>query len=968
MPAAHDRNLGQIAITEGLVSEEEVNAALAEMRQAEKIGAVTTLDTVLVKKGLLSRQQADALLEILSKKNIPTMLGGFEILERIGRGGMHAVYKARQVAMDRIVALKILSSQFTKDRRHVERLFKEARAAAKLSHVNIIQAIDAGEASGYYYFASEYVQGESVAEKLRREGVITESETLAIVEQVCLALIHIQKAAGKIHGDIKPANIMLTPAGVAKLVDLGLANTIQGADQTLICSPQYTSPEQIRRSPNIDFHSDIYSLGATIFHMISGKPPYEGSNARAILSKHISAPTPELTSIGSAPSDGLCTLVQKMLAKNPAERHQSLDELLADIRRLQNPVAQPVIEERIVRVPPARPSHTPAIVAAAIAVAAIAAVVLPVVVLKKKPAPPENVQRAVENSSTQAADALAAVDAFAEYNPKAYVEIAQKYRQVARRYPSAEQAAEAARLAEYYAGTHEKHVQQTLDSVRRRAHDFAEQERFAEAVHALRSFPDELHTTATRKALAAEETGIVQKATARAVKLLDEARQLADLGEYDAAIARLETGRKFGSGNVNERIDQLIAAYREKAAGQAKEEEAKLSEEFDKVIASAAVMMRQHRFEYAMELLDAFAVEHRDVDLDVQLNGEFAAMRQEIGNAQETWAGIVRSMRAKIGGHVSMRVAGMLLEGTLQEVDTTTFTIAIRDTPMVKELADIDTEVIFDLAGIAGDGGADALKRVQFYLTAADIDNALKAARTLPDRNLSQQWAVRITKRSKLLADYEHASRIEERLAQTREALDAGDATQAYAAIYPLRKMPDIPGELQQQATRLLADTEAALAAHWGIEYQQEQIFILLDNLRQTFKWMNENECPKTMPCPACEGKGYRVAAQRCPNCGGTGTVRCPLCLGRGYTGGAIRVQCMNCRGSGRVGCGTCNGRGVVPHKYKCNVCNGEKNVTCNICHGTGFKEEMPLRHEEALNQMKFYRISKNELEQLFAQ
>ncbi|NQT89530.1 serine/threonine protein kinase, partial [bacterium] len=226
----------------------------------------------------------------------PKVIGGYEVLEQLGKGGMGTVFKARQVSMDRLVALKVLPPKLAEDEAYVARFVREARAAAKLTHPNIVQGYDVGEADGTHYFAMELVDGPSVKNLLDRSGTIEEKKALNIAGAVARALEEAQRH-GIVHRDIKPDNIMINSRGIVKLADLGLARTTAKVDTvtldgTAIGTPQYMSPEQVRAEPDLDTRADIYALGATLYHMVTGEFPFDGPTPAAIIAKHIADPVP----------------------------------------------------------------------------------------------------------------------------------------------------------------------------------------------------------------------------------------------------------------------------------------------------------------------------------------------------------------------------------------------------------------------------------------------------------------------------------------------------------------------------------------------------------------------------------------------------------------------------------------------------------------------------------------------------
>ncbi|MCX7825686.1 MAG: serine/threonine protein kinase [Verrucomicrobiae bacterium] len=217
---------------------------------------------------------------------------GCEIIAKLGQGGFGAVYKARQVDLDRFVAIKVLSRELSEDPEYVARFKQEAAAAAKLSHSGIVQVYAAGSVEGTHYFIMEFVDGESVQRRIDREGKIEPREALAICIYVAEALEFAWQRAKLIHRDVKPDNIFLSADAQVKLGDLGLAKQA-GASTNLTRSgmmmgtPNFISPEQAQAKKEIDFRADIYSLGCTLYYMVTGRMPYEGAgDALAIIHKH----------------------------------------------------------------------------------------------------------------------------------------------------------------------------------------------------------------------------------------------------------------------------------------------------------------------------------------------------------------------------------------------------------------------------------------------------------------------------------------------------------------------------------------------------------------------------------------------------------------------------------------------------------------------------------------------------------
>lgn len=263
------------------------------------------------------------------------VIGDFIIIRELGRGGMGVVYLAHQISLDRPAALKILSDTYANNAEFVVGFIKEARAAAKLNHPNIVQAYAVGEDEGVFYFAMENVDGETMKHVLEREQKIPVDQGLAIIQQIAEALDYAWKEQRLIHRDIKPDNIMLTTNGRAKLADLGLARVAgdidDSEDDEVMGTPQYISPEHLTGAP-MDVRSDIYSLGATFYHFLTGRFPFEGRNAVEIARKHLEQPLIPPNQINRSIPAGVSHIIERMMAKNPKQRYQDAEQLVDDLR------------------------------------------------------------------------------------------------------------------------------------------------------------------------------------------------------------------------------------------------------------------------------------------------------------------------------------------------------------------------------------------------------------------------------------------------------------------------------------------------------------------------------------------------------------------------------------------------------------------------------------------------------------
>lgn len=266
---------------------------------------------------------------------------GFEMQAKLGAGGMAEVWKARQVSLDRIVAIKILSAQFSQESDDVRRFQQEAQAAAKLKHSGIVQVYDANAVGGTYYFVMEYVAGYTAGEWLRRKGTIPEKDALLVVECVADALAYAWDTAKVVHCDIKPDNIMVDADGSVKVTDLGLARTIsamsaRGLTEEVLGTPAYMAPEQARGEIDLDFRTDIYSLGATLYHMLTGKLLFQGIPDEQVMEMQVSHTVPDPIDVNPSLSKAVSWLLEKMLAKDRQDRYESWQALRADVARVRS--------------------------------------------------------------------------------------------------------------------------------------------------------------------------------------------------------------------------------------------------------------------------------------------------------------------------------------------------------------------------------------------------------------------------------------------------------------------------------------------------------------------------------------------------------------------------------------------------------------------------------------------------------
>jgi CheY-like chemotaxis protein len=326
----------------GVFSEEEIDKTLDSVPRAQAADGEAIAQR-LIAAGKLTPFQAAAVRE---RRFEQLAIGNYQVLDRLGAGGMGTVYKARHRRMKRVVAIKVLSREVSKDVRFVQRFQREVEAVARLSHPNIVMAHDADEAEVGHFLVMEFVNGRDLATEVQKRGPLPVREAVDCIVQAARALEYAH-AQGIIHRDIKPANLLRDVNGVVKVADLGLARFNDALDRppedggpltqagTVMGTADFISPEQAMALPNVDHRADIYSLGCTFHFLLTARPPYQAPSMMATLLKHRDAPIPSLVEARNEVSVALDTAFRRMVAKAPADRHQSMAEVVAALEAIE---------------------------------------------------------------------------------------------------------------------------------------------------------------------------------------------------------------------------------------------------------------------------------------------------------------------------------------------------------------------------------------------------------------------------------------------------------------------------------------------------------------------------------------------------------------------------------------------------------------------------------------------------------
>ena len=986
MPTNQDDKLAETLIAQGIVSRQDVQLCIDEVRHAERAGQPISLDAILVRKGLVSRAKADEIVASVGRKRSLGRIGGFQLIEEVGCGGMGTVYKARQISMDRLVALKVLPPNLAKNKAYIDRFFREARAVARLSHVNIIQGYDVGEASGYYYFAMEFIDGESLAAKLARESTIGEIEALNIIEQVARALAHAQSTAGIIHRDIKPDNIMLTKSGMAKLADLGLAKMV--GDKTVLAagSPHYVSPEQGCASPMVDTRADIYSLGATLFHMLTGTPPFTGDTPREIIEKHVKQDLPSPRDLNPALSTNVCRLISTMMAKKPEERYQTPAELLDDIRL----VKQGVPPQKGLKLTASaasgprqsRQSHATWPIAVAVAFMIVCGGVAAIFLAKASRTAATSrgtgtsgtAAHAAGTLAEQSAAALAEAQAFEAENGWKLGEIIGKYEAVAAQFPQTPSAATASQRAQAIRVKRERNAESTFNSIKAKADAKAADAHYSLALAVYSDYPERLRFGKWNSRIDAEKKKIQSKARDHIAQLQAKAKDLADKHQYADAIEAIRPGLEFGFTNATKIINDTIADYQKQSEDFANErkqkEAAEAQEHFALLIAKAAQLEQEHNYAAALAECDNYIKQHPAALKEAR------ELRADVDTANQIWTDGLAALRKQINSGVEIRVKGILLKGKLRKVSDTTFTIETTLTMLTKTLDEIDPEYWLLLAGVLGEDKYSVLRQAAFYTAAGAADRAKQAVANIKDPDVLKEWTEKASAREKLLAVGRRSAEAAALLARAKQMVQNKQWKELYRQLSAIRSDPNAAAAAKNASAEIdsLMDQAArGLAADYAVPPDRQDDFVgLLAACHGIADWQRDNVCPKTVTCPICDGLGTVSDATECTRCKGDGTLVCPQCKGRkvetfesGALKGATRL-CSRCNGKGTIKCTKCNGTGETNERRTCRECYGRKHVPCAICKGTGFKGTMPQHITKALDSLsKDFKMKLDELAQL---
>lgn len=330
----------------GLLADDELSAIAAKVPRDERGINVEAFAKDLVRRRKLTRYQASVLYQGQARA---LTFGDYVIVDKIGSGAMGQVFKAQHRRLKRFVALKVLRASSAKSEKSVKRFQREAEAAAKLSHPNVVAVHDAGELHGTHYIVMQYVEGRDLQSFVKQNGPLPIPTAVSCIIQAAKGLEYAHRN-GIVHRDIKPSNLLLDSEGHVTVLDMGLARIDEmfgeGDDMApltiagqMMGTVNFVSPEQAIDAHSVDARSDVYSLGCTLYYLLKGKPPYQRDNMALTLLAHNEAPIPSLCEEVAGVPEQLNAAFRRMLAKNVADRYSDMTQVIDDLSQCLNALA-----------------------------------------------------------------------------------------------------------------------------------------------------------------------------------------------------------------------------------------------------------------------------------------------------------------------------------------------------------------------------------------------------------------------------------------------------------------------------------------------------------------------------------------------------------------------------------------------------------------------------------------------------
>ena len=326
-----DEALVRIALERGHITLEEVEGCREAQERIARTGAHRALLDIIQDRGLLAEDEVADIRRAALDEGIKPRVGAYQLEERLGKGASGGVYRARHTHTGEVYAVKILRLEHTEDPRYLQRFEQELAVIRQLDHPNVVRGYEGGWGAGFRYFVMEFIEGETLLQIVRRKGALSQRVSAKIGERLASAVEYL---AGRkvVHGDIKPNNVMLSSKGLIKLSDWGSARLSgyrmeRGRRELFLATPKYMAPEFILRGATIDPRADLYSIGTTLFFLVTARAPFQGESAKELGLKIIRDDPPTVRGLGAQVSQEFEDLIQALLAKKPGDRPQHPAEL-----------------------------------------------------------------------------------------------------------------------------------------------------------------------------------------------------------------------------------------------------------------------------------------------------------------------------------------------------------------------------------------------------------------------------------------------------------------------------------------------------------------------------------------------------------------------------------------------------------------------------------------------------------------
>jgi len=662
-------------------------------------------------------------------------LGDFSIVRKIGEGGMGAVYEAIQVGINRRVALKVLSPKLKEKPAFLERFKREARVAGALNHPNMVTVYEAGEAQGHHYLAMEFVDGETLRTRLKRSGKLPVDESLIIGRYVSEVIDYAWNHGKIIHRDIKPENIMLTREGHVKVADLGLAKSIE-EDTTVtavgagIGTPAYMAPEQSQSARDVDCRADIYSLGITLFEMLTGQLPFQGDTPQAMVTAHLEQPLPDPRSLNPELPKGACDLLRRMCEKGAPHRYQTAAELIGDIDAVRGggmpaasvPVASavPVRRRRA-----ARKSAAP-MVLGLVLLLGLGGGLGYLLLNREKPGPEAPAGKEDTPDASAEPEAGKLFDQAVEYSrnhPTEYQELIERFEKVAQESEGTKYAALAREELRKVEEGRDEAAAQAWQKVKGQVEERLALGRLGEAMEILDS-----HRGRTGEAQSQELPELSKKVKDRALGQFNSVHKRAtDLlvaGDYAAARTLYAEIADIGVAGVGERVTKELDKITQLESAAAARERA-IAEEYQKEWRRVIALAGELRYQEALDRLSMLAKREPLQGLAERIQQD----RSDLEKARSVYDIALAALPKQVGKPFSVRG----IRGTLREVTDDEVVIEATGAKLSQRISALSAQDLGEIAAEQlGDRGPEGhVSMALFWAYAAGPDPLSNARASL---------------------------------------------------------------------------------------------------------------------------------------------------------------------------------------------------------------------------------------------